>query len=116
MTEFALTFANLSIALHSISMMNACHHIINLMVIKLNSHYLLQCICTSVSPLLYSVQRLLDKPCWLVIHFLSFEEILAPSTNASFQPIHLPVLLIVLLNDTLDSFCWYVSPLIWVRM
>ena len=101
MTELLLTFANLSIALSSISMTHACHHIVNLMV-ELNSHKLLQHICTSVSPLLYSVQRLLDKPCWLAIHFMNFEEILVHSTNMSFQPIQL--LLIFLSNDLLDSF------------
>ena len=42
--ELLLIFANLSIVLHPVSMMNACHHIVNLMV---NSHNLLQYICTS---------------------------------------------------------------------
>ena len=52
MTELLLTFANLNIALHPVSMMNGCHHIVNLMVIELNSHNLLQYICTSFLPLL----------------------------------------------------------------
>ena len=97
-----LLLINLNITLHSISMMNACHHIVNLMVIELKSHKLIQYISTSVSFLLYSVQRLLDKSCWLAIHFLSSEEILVPFTNTPFQPIRL--LLILFLNDLLDSF------------
>ena len=69
--------------------MNACHHIVNLMMIELNSHTLLQCTCTSVLPLLYSVQRLFNKLYLLAIHFLSFEDILVPPTKTSFQPLQL---------------------------
>ena len=47
MTKLLLTFANLNIALHPVSMMNGRHHIVNLMVIDLNSHNLLEYICTS---------------------------------------------------------------------
>ena len=100
MTELLLTFTNLSLVLHSISIINACNHIVNLMMI--NSHNLLQCICTSVLSLLYSVRRLLDKLYSLAIHFPSFEDILVPPTKTSFQLIQL--LSILLSNDLLDSY------------
>ena len=53
MTELLLIFANLSIALHPVSMMNACHHIVNLMVIELN-------ICTSFLPLVICSEAILQ--------------------------------------------------------